>query len=341
MAESGSRFQWVLRLARFWCILALVIVGLAVAVTVAQGVLTVREGVELKPLLWQLLALLGEVVIGVFVVVIYGLIDTFVANERAVETVADRVRRLESVNEALLEATRRLADLEQMSDAAKGLLYRDRELEAMHERLHEYIIRQDDARAEAFLAEVQERLGYCEQVEHMRKELIAARETTIEQKVDSALERIGKIIEAKDWARAMRQARRLMDLLPTNPKVAALPQIIRNARTQHKRELLQQYGEAVRTSDIDRSIELIRELDKYLTPQEGAALRESARGVFRAKMANLGVQFSLRVTEEQWDEAIAIGQQIMQDYPNSRMAQEVREKMDALKSLAAAKRAQS
>ena len=106
------------------------------------------------------------------------------------------------------------------------------------------------------------------------------------------------------------------------------------AQARHKRDLLAAYGEAVRNGDIDRSIELLRDLDKYLTPQEGAAMEESARGVFRAKLHNLGVQFSIRVTEEQWREAVQIGRQIVEEYPNSRMAQEVRMKMETLQALA-------
>lgn len=224
-----------------------------------------------------------------------------------------------------------------MSDAGKSLVFRDREIEALNELIHEYVIRQDETKAEALVAQVEKRLGYADQVERMRSELAAARETTIDQKVDAAIQRINQFIEKQDWAQAMRHTRRLLAALPDNPKVAALPQLVRSARIKHKRGLLQDYGEAVKTGDIDRSIELIRELDKYLTPQEGAALQESARGVFRAKLHNLGVQFAIRVTEENWDEAISIGEQIINEYPNSRMAQEVRTKMETLRTLAAAK----
>ena len=115
-------------------------------------------------------------------------------------------------------------------------------------------------------------------------------------------------------------------------------QLIRTAQMKHKLRLLEAYGEAVKKTDIDRSIDLLRELDKYLAPQEAAALEESARGVLRAKLHNLGVQFAMRITEENWAEALAIGEQIVRAYPNSRMAKEVRDKMDQLTTLAAARR---
>jgi hypothetical protein len=95
---------------------------------------------------------------------------------------------------------------------------------------------------------------------------------------------------------------------------------------------LKQYDEAVKRNDVDYSIQLLKELDMYLPPQEAAALEESARGVFRAKLHNLGVQFAINVTDKQWAKAVATGEEIMMEFPNTRMAQEVREKMDLLRS---------
>lgn len=336
MPDRPSGFTWVARLARPWAIFTLVLIGLAMAITITRGVVMLRQGATFEPLMSWVLLLLGETVAALLVAPLYGIVQTVVANEHAVEAGVGRLSRLETLAEARLEATRRLVDLEQMSDAGKSLLFRDREYEAMNERLTEYLIRQDDARAEAFVAEVEQRLGYADQVARMRKELAAARETTMDQKVEAAVGRVQKLIDARDWTRASRQMRRLVELLPHNRKVAALPKAIRDAQNAHKRELLQHYGEAVKTSNIDRSIELLRELDRYLTPQEGAALEESARGVFRAKLHNMGITFAMRVAEENWAEALDIGEQIIGEFPNSRMAEEVRQKLDRLTSLAAA-----
>ncbi|MBL7154782.1 MAG: hypothetical protein ISS79_13790, partial [Phycisphaerae bacterium] len=46
---------------------------------------------------------------------------------------------------------------------------------------------------------------------------------------------------------------------------------------------------------------------------------------------NLGEQFSLLVTEKQWNSALDIGQEIVEDFPNSKMAEEIRAKMDVLR----------
>ncbi len=341
MADRQSRFQWVVTLTRIWTYLALALLAVGFlggvaccAVMVANkqmspvdAIVTIAVGAAALP------------VAGLGVLILRGLLEALIENQTGVEEVADHVKRLESLTEALHESSRNLVDLEQMSETAKSLLYRKREVEAMNEVLHEHLIRQDYASAEKFVADVETHLGYAEQVERMRGEIAEARDTTIDQKVESALKRINRSVNAHDWAQAVRQAQRLMQLLPGNPKVTPVLQQVREARAAHKRELLQAYGEAVKKSDIDRSIELIHELDNYLTPTEAAALEESARGVFRAKMHNLGVQFAIRVTDELWDEAITIGREIVDEYPNTRMAREVREKMAQLESLAEQKRA--
>jgi hypothetical protein len=60
------------------------------------------------------------------------------------------------------------------------------------------------------------------------------------------------------------------------------------------------------------------------------ALQEAARDVFRTKLHNLGVQFAIAVTEKQWIGALEIGQQIINDFPNSKMCEEIRGKLDIL-----------
>ena len=69
----------------------------------------------------------------------------------------------------------------------------------------------------------------------------------------------------------------------------------------------------------------------YLTPNEALALQEAAKDVFRTKLHNLGVQFAMAVSDKQWSNALEIGQQIMRDFPNSRMSGEIREKLHVLR----------
>jgi outer membrane protein assembly factor BamD (BamD/ComL family) len=47
------------------------------------------------------------------------------------------------------------------------------------------------------------------------------------------------------------------------------------------------------------------------------------------------VQFAIAIADQQWELAVKTGDQIALEYPNSRMAREVREKMELLKQYAA------
>ena len=102
-------------------------------------------------------------------------------------------------------------------------------------------------------------------------------------------------------------------------------------KEERKRILLNAWDDAVKRRATDRSLEILRELDLYLTPNEGLALQEAARDVFKNKLHNLGAQFSMAISGKQWDKTIEIGQQIIRDFPNSKISGEIRKKMDTLK----------
>jgi len=56
--------------------------------------------------------------------------------------------------------------------------------------------------------------------------------------------------------------------------------------------------------------------------------------VFRKKLQQLGVQFALHVHDKSWTEALRIGRQITDEFPNTRMAAEVRERLPILEEKA-------
>jgi hypothetical protein len=73
----------------------------------------------------------------------------------------------------------------------------------------------------------------------------------------------------------------------------------------------------------------------YLTPNEALALQEAASDVFKTKLHNMGVQFSIAISGKQWSEAYKVGLQIMKAFPNSKMAGEIRSKVVILRQKAA------
>lgn len=336
MSDQTDRFEWITKLARIWLIGALGFLSLALIATVAVVVTFIiesREWMRIAP--WVLMAVI-ELVGAVWVFIIYGIVRTTAANELALGRITDSLERAERIMQSQAGSLNRLIDLASLSDQARSLIYREREIEAFRETIHDDLMRQDYKSAEALIDTIRTRFNYLDEAQRLQKELTEAQKATLEEKVDAAANRIQAILDRYDWARAIRETQRLLRLLPGNAKIAALPERIESAKALQKRSLLQSYGEAVRKNDIDRGIELLKELDGYLAPQEAAALEESARGVFKAKLHNLGVRFAISVTDQQWNQAVATGEEIVRGFPNSLMSREVRQKMDQLRQRAAA-----
>ena len=97
---------------------------------------------------------------------------------------------------------------------------------------------------------------------------------------------------------------------------------------------MQAWEEATQRSDTDHAIEILRELDQYLSPAEAHALQSSARHVFKEKLLQLGVQFRFAVNEKRWADALSTGLVLVRDFPNARMTNEVREALDTLRERA-------
>lgn len=340
MPGQNGAFRWVERVARITMIAAVAIALAVLAVTVAMELARARPFYYMSPWMvsYSILFAIGVLALAGAAVVAYGVVRVLAASQRKISSTDDRIARIESVLDDLARSERRLVELAVLSDQAKSLIYREQELDAFRELFHAALIRQDYKAAESLAESLDKRLGYADEAGAMRKQIGNSRSATEQEKIDTAVARVGETLERHDWARALREAQRLAQMYPANSKVAALPGQVESARSRHKRDLLHAYGDAVRKNDVDRGIELLKELDKYLSPQEAAALEESARGVFRAKLHNLGVQFAIRVTEEQWADAVMVGEEIMNAYPNTRMAQEVSQKMELLRSRAAENR---
>ena len=345
MSEHTERFDWIRKLARVALIasvglIALIAIATVIAIVFALGQPELIAKYLMLPEPWLvfpclLTALVGELTAALLCCLGYGLIQVLLtaeSNGYHSSVMISRLERIESLLSDSASTHENLHELATLSDKAKSLLYREKEILAVREAVQHDLMRQQYASAEAMIDSIENDLGYTEEAANLRLEVKQSREATIDEKIDAAINRILSLLDEQQWSRGLRETSRILKLFPDNEKITALPQRIVDAKLAYKKRLLQQYGEAVRKNDIDRGMELLRELDRYLTPEEGAALQESARGVFKARLRQLGVQFAISVNDQKWDEAVAAGQEIIREFPNSRMAQEVRGKLDAMKT---------
>lgn len=243
--------------------------------------------------------------------------------------IAEAVQREATLLERIAENTR-------ISDAAKSLAHRDQELDALRTVIREDIRKHKWDAALSLIDEIEDRFGYKQEAELLREEVDDARRSAMQAKLTQAIEIIERHFAAHEWARAQREMDRLLHVLPGEAKLIQLQERMKMLREQHKLELKRSWDEAVRRSDTDHAIDVLRELDQYLTPEEGRALQESARHVFKEKLLQYGVQFRFAVTEKRWKDALAIGLDLVREFPNARMANEVREVLDTLRERARA-----
>lgn len=233
------------------------------------------------------------------------------------------------------ELARTVAENSSLSDWAKRTIYREKDFEFLRDTIHSAIVRQDWEAAEHLIKDIEQEFGYRDEARRMRDELERARQATFEEKLAAALGRFEMLCASQKWQQAARESERLKSLFPDDPRINELSREIELRRQAHKRHLLQEYDRAVQAQEVDRAHRLLVELDAYLSPNEGAALKESARGVFKARLQQMGVQFSLAVTERDFRKAIEIGQRLTKEYPNSRYAHEIANMLPVLRQRAA------
>lgn len=227
-----------------------------------------------------------------------------------------------------------IAESTRISDSAKSLAHRDQELDALRHSIRSDIRSERWEAALSLIDEMERRFGYREEADRIREELDDARNAKIETRLVEAMAMIENHFLSHEWDRAQHEIDRMMAALPNEPRVLALTDRLHSARELHKQELKASWEDAVRRSDTDHAIDVLKELDQYLSPAEAQALQASARNVFKEKLLLLGIQFRFAATERRWQDALDIGLDLIREFPNARMANEVRGLLDTLRERA-------
>jgi hypothetical protein len=242
--------------------------------------------------------------------------------------------KLDNLAEILLRNNNLLTQVTQavhLSDTAKEIVFRETEQlylgEAALNKLHQH----DFDAAAAMIDAMEQSSRYKELGARLRKMAEKYRAATEEGRVQQIIAHVEQLMDQACWAQAALQVETLIKMFPYSDKAKAMPSRLRERKDMRKGELLYEWDKAVLSKETDRSLDILKELDQYLTPSEALALQESASTVFRTKLHNLGVQFTMSVTERKWSDAFETGRRIVQDFPNSRMAIEIRPRLDILR----------
>ncbi len=240
-------------------------------------------------------------------------------------------RSTSPLDAATSELLRSINDRLLISDAAKRIAYREQDRAALRQAIREDMQRGDYDAAMVLVDDMAQQYGYREEAEQFRDEIIATRHAEIEAKIEQAIHRFDLVLEKRDWDGAAGEAMKIQRLFPDSLRVRDLEERVNEARQRYVQDLERQFLQAAERDDVDKAMGLLKELDGYLTEAEAEPFRETARGVIGKKRENLGVQFKLAVHDKEWVIAVRVGEQIIREFPNTKMADEARNLIDELR----------
>jgi len=221
-----------------------------------------------------------------------------------------------------------------LSDSAKRVLFREREMGLLRAAIEQDIAEGKYNVALTLCDEMADVFGHRNEAEAFRGQIMQARQERYDLEVQTALEHFDELLGQRDWALVHQEAARIRRLYSDSHLVQNLDQHILQARAEHKNELEGRFLQAAQRDDVEAAMALLKELDRYLEPPEAERLAEVAQGVVVKHRDNLGVQFKLAVNDRRWAEAARIGETIIAEFPNTKMADEVRSMIDLLRTRA-------
>ncbi len=228
----------------------------------------------------------------------------------------------------------RIHEHSMLSDNAKRVLFRDREMQLLRSAIEDDIARGDYNAAITLCDEMANLFGYREEAEAFRSRITQARREQYELEVQAAVDQFEVSLGERNWAAVHQQAARIRRLYPESHLVGELDRRIQVARHEHKGELESRFLEAARREDVEMAMDLLKQLDLYLSREEAGRLTEAAEGVIVRHRDNLGAAFRIAVNEHRWSEAAQLGETIIAEFPNTQMAAEVRSLLEVLRSRA-------
>ena len=272
------------------------------------------------------------VTLGIAIILI-AILTAMAGTKKIITLLSESGAKLDKIAEAMEKSKNKLEQINhdiKLSEPAKAIVFRDADRQALREAVFDKLHQKEFGDTYDIIHEMENYPEYSGIAKRLKMQADGFRDANEQERINQVVTHIGKLMDNHEWAKASHQIERLRTATGKSEYANAMRQQLRDKKEERKKILLQAWDDAVKRQDTDRNLEILTELDSYLTPNEGLALQEAARDVFRNKLHNLGVQFSLSISERQWKQALRTGVQIINDFPNSKMATEIREKIEIL-----------
>jgi hypothetical protein len=219
----------------------------------------------------------------------------------------------------------------QMTENAKRVLFRDRELGALRNTVQEDINSGEFHSALVHCDQMATVFGAVEEAEKLRSKVQGIIHEIHDTRICEEVSKLEQLLVSQKWVEAYQDAARLRRLFPDAPQLHGLEQRIADVRVQYRHDLEARFLHAAEREEIEQAMLLLRELDGYLTPDEARKFRDAATVVINKYRDTLGARFKMAVSDRRWEEAIEFGEVITHQFPNTKMAEEVQTMLETIR----------
>jgi hypothetical protein len=250
------------------------------------------------------------------------------------DALRDNSKKMEDLTAALEKIHTGLTQINhstRISETAKAIAFRDADRQSLRQAVFEKLQAQDFDAAVELTDDIAMQPEYIDLAIELRKQVEQYRNATHQERLNQTIANIEKLLDDCQWVDASVQIEGMIKAYPESEQAKAMRQTLIDRKQERKKILLAAWDDAIQNQETDRSLEILKELDQYLSPNEASALQEAASDIFRTKLHNLGMQFSISVTERRWADALDLGERIMRDFPNSKMSEEICSKIEIIK----------
>ena len=324
-ASGWAPWKWVLASAGLWVLACATALLAVIGVEDAAAGAGEDESIALTYLFFAPATLLTLATLAAFVIgsVRWAISGAHGEGLKSAEAAGARAL-LEGIHERLL-----------VSETAKRVAYRVEDIRLLRETIEADLSRKDFDAAMVLLNLMSETYGRLEEAEKFRERIESARDQEIQKRVGHEVERLDAMLERDEFDRALMQAARIRRLFPTVQSVSSIDAMVNAAWGRHKHELEREFRAAAEKDDVPRAMQLLEQIDREFTHEEGLRIQDVARQVISKRRENLRVQFEMAVHDQEWGHALAVGEEIMAEFPNTKMADEVRDRIDLLRERSA------
>lgn len=250
--------------------------------------------------------------------------------QASIDSTAETPANVEGLSAQVLALVQQLS----LPDDARRVTDRHFARDVLRRAIEEEIAGGQYEAAIALIERLGEDHGLRQEAEAFRRRIESVRSPARDADLQVEIQQLDELIAAKRWDVAFADAGRILRLYPESPKAQRLQERVEQSRSAHKVELLRVFKAATEDGRLDDAMVTLKQLDEFLTEVEAEPLRESARAIIARTRETLGAQFRHAVQERRWAEAADLGSRIVEEFPNTRMAAEVREVLDGIRERA-------